>query len=257
MKTCILLSGLQRNFEPFIENQLKCVIDKYGLDVFIFTSDENVNRVSSSGFLNIDYITRTKYDNDVQFFYGKYKNLKGIHIDYDNNKFNEFIGKSGIKKHRNHTLNMISSYFKFNECIKLMEEYENNNNFKYDMVLRCRLDFFAFNDFLNLDIVDKNVIYLPICKISKHKDDSGILMNRNCVDYVKQFIDIIIKFNDAPAYIIIENEFHNYLNKKYKIRFVENLSYRIGVGGKVTDIPYYDSCAKDKIVSLEYPQVLQ
>jgi hypothetical protein len=137
-----------------------------------------------------------------------------------------------------------------------MEEYENNNNFKYDMVLRCRLDFFAFNDFLNLDIVDKNVIYLPICKLSKHKDDSGILMNRNCVDYVKQFIDIIIKFNDETAYIIIENEFHNYLNKKYSIRFVDNLSYRIGVGGKVTDIPYYDSCAKDKIVSFEYPQVL-
>ena len=40
MKACILLSGLQRNFKPFIENQLRCVIDKYKLDLFIYTSDE-------------------------------------------------------------------------------------------------------------------------------------------------------------------------------------------------------------------------
>jgi hypothetical protein len=29
MKICILLSGLQRNFEPFIENQLNLVIDAH------------------------------------------------------------------------------------------------------------------------------------------------------------------------------------------------------------------------------------
>lgn len=35
MKICILLSGLQRNFEPFIENQLNLVINAHDLDVLL------------------------------------------------------------------------------------------------------------------------------------------------------------------------------------------------------------------------------
>lgn len=253
MKLCILLSGLQRNFEPFIENQLNYVINKYNLDVFIFTSDENKNRYNSSC---IDYITRQKYDNDIQFFYNKYKNLKKIYIDNDNNKFNDFILKNNIKKNRNHTLNMISSYFKFNECIKLMEDYENDNNFKYDLVLRCRLDFFAFDNFININNVDKNIIYLPVSKYNCHHDDSGILMNRHCIDYVKEFINIPITFNDDNDYICIETEFHNYLQKNYKICFIDNLSYRIGVGCMVSNIPYYNNSCKDKLFTLEYKHEL-
>lgn len=250
MRTCILLSGLQRNFEPFIENQLKCVINKYNLDVFIFTSDENVNRVILHS--NIHYITRTKYDNDIQFFYNKYKNIKSIYIDNENCKFNDFIIKNNIKKNKNHTINMLSSYFKFNECIKLMEIYEINNNFKYDLVLRCRLDFFAFDDFININNIDKNIIYLPISKFNNHQDDSGILMNRNCIEYVKEFIQILINFNDNDKYIVIETEFNNYLKKKYHIFYTDKLSYRIGVCANVTNIPYYDNTSKNTLFSLEY-----
>lgn len=255
MRSCILLSGLQRNFEPFIENQLKCVINKYNLDVFIFTSDENVNRIVSDS--NINYITRKKYDNCTDFFYNKYKQLKNIYIDYDNCKFNDFILKNNIKKNKNHTMNMISSYFKFNECIKLMEDYEVDNNFNYDVVLRCRLDFFAFDDFLNINNIDKNIIYLPISKFCNHKDDSGILINRNCIEYIKQFINVIINFNDNNNYIIIEDEFHNYLNKKYTTIYTDKLSYRIGVGAEIKKIPYYDNTSKDTLFSLEYEKELK
>ena len=67
MRKCILLTGLQRNFEPFIENQLNLVINKYNLDVFIFTSDLNSYRyVQHYADIhrdrgNIDYI-RCFYD---------------------------------------------------------------------------------------------------------------------------------------------------------------------------------------------------
>ena len=59
MKICILLSGLQRNFEPFIENQLKFVINKYNLDVFIFTSDENLYRHNNGSV--IDYLKQENF----------------------------------------------------------------------------------------------------------------------------------------------------------------------------------------------------
>lgn len=63
-----------------------------------------------------------------------------------------------------------------------------NNNFKYDLVIRCRLDFFAYEDFLNPHNVNANVIYLPVSKYNNHKDDSGFIMNRHCIEYFKTFL---------------------------------------------------------------------
>jgi len=261
MKICILLSGLQRNFEPFIENQLKLVIEPYDLDVFIYTSNQNllryyhktqqnhqtkknhhINHPNALIFYDpngiIDYVKKENYENDEDFFRSKYKNLKGIYIDHNDTKFNEFIEKNKVTKHKNHTLNMVSSYFKINECIKLMEEYENKNNFKYDVVIRCRLDFFAYADFLNLRDVNTNLIYLPISKYNDHKDDSGFIMNRQCIDYFKQFINVIIEFDDNDGYFIVENQLFNYLAKKYKLSFTPQFSYRIGTNDNLRNIPF-------------------
>jgi hypothetical protein len=77
MKICILLSGLQRNFEPFIENQLNLVINAYYLDVFIFTSNQNALRFYDNNGV-IDYVKKEDCANDEAFFESKYKNLKGI-----------------------------------------------------------------------------------------------------------------------------------------------------------------------------------
>lgn len=252
MKICILLSGLQRNFEPFVENQLNIVINAYDLDVFIFTSNQNALRYCIGD--EIDYVKKENYVNDAEFFKSKYKNLKGIHIDQDDCKFNEFIKQNNVTKHRNHTLNMINSYFKINECIKLMEHHENENNFKYELVIRCRLDFFAYADFLNPHNVNDNVIYLPISKYVDHKDDSGFIMNRNCIEYFKQFINVIIEFNDQSDYIYIEDQLIDYLQKQYELCFTPQFAYRIGTNGDLHEIPFLNET--HKLDSIEYKQCL-
>jgi len=254
MKICILLSGLQRNFEPFIENQINLVINKYNLDVFIYTCDENVVRFSNEE--TIDYIKKENYNNDENFFKNKYKNLKSIFIDYNNLKFNEFIDKNNIVKHKNHTVNMIISYFKINECIKLMEDYEVINNIKYDIVMRCRLDFFAFNNFLNPYEVNTNIIYLPISYYNNHKDDGGFIMSRNNIDYFKNFIYEIINYNDEFYTINIEHELIYYLEKHFEVYFTSDFCYRIGVGCKINEIPFINNNFKDNLYSIEYKNEL-
>ena len=251
MKICILLTGLQRNFEPFIENQLNIVINAHDLDVFIFTSNQNALRFYENGVIN--YVKKENYANDEEFFKSKYKNLKGIHIDQDDCKFNEFIMMNNIIKNKNHTLNMINSYFKINECIKLMEEYENENKFKYELVIRCRLDFFAYDDFLNPHNVNNNVIYLPISKYyNHHKDDSGFIMNRNCIEYFKKFINVIIEFNDQSNYIHIENQLIDYLKQQYELCFTTQFAYRIGISGHLHEIPFFNETHKHKLDSIEH-----
>jgi hypothetical protein len=252
MKICILLSGLQRNFEPFIENQLNLVINAHDLDVFIYTSNQNALRYWIGD--EIDYVKKENYANDEEFFKLKYKNLKGIHIDQDDCKFNEFIKHNNVTKHRNHTLNMINSCFKINECIKLMEEYENNNNFKYDLVIRCRLDFFAYEDFLNPHNVNANVIYLPVSKYNNHKDDSGFIMNRHCIEYFKTFINVIIEFNDQFNYFYSENQLIDHLQKRYELCFTTQFAYRLGTNGNLHEIPYL--IETHKLDSIEHKQFI-
>ena len=253
MKICILLSGLQRNFEPFIENQLNLVINAHDLDVFIFTSNQNALRYYDSNGV-IDYVKKENYANDEEFFKTKYKNLKGIHIDQDDCKFNEFIKENNVTKHRNHTLNMINSCFKINECIKMMEEYETNNDFKYELVIRCRLDFFAYEDFLNPHNVNKNIIYLPVSKYNDHKDDSGFIMHRNCIDYFKKFINVIIGFDDQLHYFNIEDQLIDHLQKRYELCFTPQFAYRLGTNGKLHEIPFLNET--HKLDSIEHKQCL-
>lgn len=266
MRACILLSGLQRNFEPFIENQLNLVIRKYDLDVFIYTSSENLVRYSRIGDQHtsnlVDYVKRDEFTNDEQFFRNKYgDHLKSVYIDRGNHAFNQFLRDYAVSNTRNHTTNVISAYFKIMECIKLMERYESQNGFKYDAVLRARLDFFVLDDFFNLADFDPNVVYMPISKFNGHRDDSGFLANREVIHHFKHFINRLTTFDDTKDYINIEKQIMDFFlamvthmrkTRPMSARYIPNLTYRIGVGCNVEKVPYYNPLDKDKLFSLEY-----
>lgn len=260
MKACILLSGLQRNFKPFIANQLQCVIHKYKLDVFIYTSDENVLRYSDPNFNHnkvIDYKTAPSFETGVAFFRNAYSSyLNGIYIDHNNEQFTEYLKQHDVKKHRNHTVNMISSYFKINGAISLMEEYEKQHGFTYDIVMRCRLDFYSCdNSFVDPYKINLDTVYFPISRFNHHKDDGGFIMKREFIDYFKRFIQVIISFDDTLRYIIIEGQLHNYMNQRHKVAYIPNFAYRIGLGCRPSTIPYIQNI--DLLNSLEYQNELQ
>lgn len=257
MKACILLSGLQRNFKPFIENQLRCVINKYKLDVFIYTSDENVLRYSASDNSVIDYKTSQSFETDEDFFRNAYSSsLKGIYIDHNNEQFTEFLREHNVTKHRNHTVNMISSYFKINGCISLMELYEKQHGFRYDIVMRCRLDFYACDDdFINPYQINPNTVYFPVSRFNRHKDDGGFIIKRAFIDDCKDFINVIIGFDDRTRYIIIEEQLYHYMKSKHNIAYIPNFAYRIGLGCRPSTIPYIRNL--ELLESLEYHNELQ
>lgn len=265
MKACILLSGLQRNFKPFIANQLRCVIHKYKLDVFIYTSDENVLRYSKSDSDSdsdhthtvIDYKTAPSFETGIDFFRNAYSSyVKGIYIDHNNEQFTEYLKQHNIKKHRNHTVNMISSYFKINGAISLMEEYEKQRGFRYDIVMRCRLDFYSCDDsFVDPYKINLDTVYFPISKFNHHKDDGGFIMRREFIPYFKVFIQVIASFDDTSGYIIIEDKLHYYMKHRHKVAYIPNFAYRIGLGCRPSTIPYIQNL--ELLNSLEYHNELQ
>jgi hypothetical protein len=256
MKTAILLSGLQRNFEPFIMNQLECVIKRFNCDVFMFTSNENnnryVNRVNDK--FDINYKIEKDIDNDSIFFYNKYgDNLKDICIDNDNKLFNEFISSYDFSNTINFHKNLISAYFKVHKCVELMENYETKNNIRYDRVIRARLDFFVDNkirDDINLLDV-RNTVYGSKF-ISNHEDDCFFVMNRENINLFKNFVFKLIEIRDRNECISVESELKNCISSKTNLEFLYNLGKRISSKIYFRDIPYFNEEDITKLKSLEY-----
>ena len=137
-----------------------CALPIYKLDVFIYTSDENVLRYSEQDNTVIDYKTAPAFQTDEDFFRNAYSSsLKGIYIDRNNEQCTAFLRERNVTKHRNHTVNMIHSYFKINGAISLMEAYEKQHGFRYDIVMRCRLDFYSCdNNFVDPYQLNMNTV---------------------------------------------------------------------------------------------------
>ena len=122
MRFALLLSGLQRNNKPFIENQLNCIIKNNDCDVFIFTSDENNNRHFNNN--QIIHSQSRRFKQNGEYYkkkYGKY--LKKVTIDYENNLFNKYVSKYFKKTGNTFHHNLLSANFKIKSVIEMMEKH--------------------------------------------------------------------------------------------------------------------------------------
>jgi len=258
MKIALLLSGLQRNFKPFIKNQIECLIKKYNCDLFIYTSNENNNRYISDGV--IGYKQNKIFNNDENFFYSRYNNyLKLIYIDYNNKNFNEFLNNYDISKTKNFHINLISSYFKVRNCIKLMYDYEQNNNIKYDIVIRARLDFFVNNNFANYNLLEfdlKNNIYGSQFRCG-HKDDCFFIMDRKYINIFYDFIFHLLEIRVSDNNIWVEKELIDKIEKYTNLIFLKNFGERIGSNTPLKNIPFFNKDNLNLLYSIEYLHTLK
>ena len=93
-------------------------------------------------------------------------------------------------------------------------------------------------------------------KYNNHKDDSGFIMNRNCIEYFKKFINVIIDFNDQFNYFYIEDQLIDHLQKQYELCFTTQFAYRLGTNGNLHEIPFFNETSKHKLDSIEHKQCL-
>ena len=256
MKVALLLSGLQRNFQPFINNHIEKIIKRYNCDLFVFNLNKNNNRYISEG--KISYKINDNFDNDISYFQEKYKEfLKDIYIDNDNKLFEEFKKKNiNIKEENNNfTLNLISQYFKIHSCLNLMEKYEKKNNFKYDIIFRMRLDGFTAKNYLEYNL--NNFNFENNCYMSKAisgwKDDSCLIISRKYSFLLEKFVFELIKYVNGER-ICVEEELFKFISKNsLNIIFINNLICRVGtIERGYCNIPFLKLKDFENLKSLEY-----
>jgi hypothetical protein len=178
MKIAICLSGQPRFLEKgYINISNKILSSNNDFDFFIHTwwSSDLINQKSNRNY--------TFEDNSIEMITNLYK-PKGF-INQPQKMFN-------IKQDVDYeTLNPISPYSMF-YSIKianyLKSFFENENNFKYDLVIRCRFDILLENINLNFDKINDNEIYLDTVG-SGFPNDQFAISNSKTMDYYCSLYD--------------------------------------------------------------------
>ena len=254
MKIGLVLTGLQRNCEPFIKNQLNLLIKNNKCDLFIFTSNTNNDRYANEDYSFISYKENKPFTNKESFFKEKYKEfLKDIYIDEDDKLFKDYYKKNVKKDIKFFHYNLLQAYFKVYQGLKLLFNYEKQHSFKYDVVVRARLDGFLLQP-LNLSAFSfsNNECYLSEIDDTR-KEDSIVITNRNSIEHLYSFIEKVIEKSYQQENIDIEGLLYDHLNNKgLKTVLVKDLYSRIGATYiEYKKIPYFKKQDLKKLTSLE------
>lgn len=158
MKIAVCYSGMFRNFQNNVDNNIKHLISKYNSDVYLSFWD-------IYGFDTF----RTKFDiknndeilEDVKEDVLNKLNPKNFEFELYS-KLNDFFEEEGNKyKHSTnpppYCKNVLSMWYKVEKCGKMVED----SGINYDVIIRLRSDI-SFNSDLILQQPKENTIYSPL-----------------------------------------------------------------------------------------------
>jgi hypothetical protein len=154
MKIALCLSGQPRYLEEGFYFIQKYLLSKYKIDVFIHTwwDEDDINK--NFKFTNIK--RNGTYDPEslkkIEEFYSPKKMMVEPQIIFES--FEE-VNYGGL-----HPISVPSSFYSLMKSNDLKKEYEKNNKFKYDVVIRCRFDIVINNFGLDLEKLNLDKIYV-------------------------------------------------------------------------------------------------
>lgn len=236
MKIALIITGQLGKFnfkekdEKSINDLWKLKVEKYNIDVFAITEDNNYYNIEDDTQIFSDskmivtnnnswrlyknkkiktYIESFKYiENILKTCFGdkikKYEildNSKNFNIDnYKTNLiknkkhkiFYDFALKIG--REESQIFGLLSQFYKLEKCFNFMEEYEKEHNFKYDIIIRSRFDTIFQNNFILDEIDYSNKVYSP--KSDHHMNDwfcigNRIIMEKYCTYYTNMVPNLL------------------------------------------------------------------
>ena len=174
MKIALCFSGLPRFINETYDNLSNNLIQNYDVDVFVHTWYISGQLMRDCGDkLWSKYTFNENPTNLIKLLY----NVKGIKVDIPIDYFEtsilcDYNYEPTLEKYMPHFLNDSGSRYFINACHsmwtsiyesnKLKTEYEKENNFVYDVVIRCRFDEMLCNS-INFQLYDMNSIHVSHC----------------------------------------------------------------------------------------------
>ncbi len=131
-RVALCLSGHLRSFEATYKYLKENIINPTNCDIFIFSWD----KLGYDGARGDRHLINQNVDeNKIKQLYNPKKIIISKPIDFNVDKYLNRLG-SGLRNP-----NIVSNmFYGINQSNNLKKEFENENNFKYDAVIRCRAD---------------------------------------------------------------------------------------------------------------------
>lgn len=170
-RVAILLAGEMRNYDniELVQKNKKYLFEVYNCDIFISTWDKKGYSPAHG------YAYNKPYSDDkitIQNIENIYNNIKSINIENFNDWFSnlpeEYKALYNLRQHGgNCYATVFPQLYKLWDCNRLKTEYEKQNDFQYDLVIRFRPDMCLveeipkeyLTDFLDIDKVSQNKIF--------------------------------------------------------------------------------------------------
>jgi len=207
MKIAVLLSGNIRTWE---RSNLLDFID-LDVDYFISTTNKKYNYHpfinNKFGYHNIN--DELIDDENIKKLFNKI-NYKKLLISDDDVIIDENFSPN--------MRNLDSCYHQYNRIKKILndiEDYENNNNFKYDLILKTRIDLIYYGK------LSQNIYSVFNTDYVMYEDgcDSDIISNRNdFFNIVNHVVDEFYNQSDLQSHIHPPHSMLNSAVKKFNLR---------------------------------------
>jgi len=206
-KVAICISGHMRAFEATFESLKHAIIGPLNADVFISTweslgtpfrgFDQRIVRMNTNDYISrINYLYRPKKLFVEPFIHFPYR-PKLIEKNWEGRDLN------GI----------LSMYYKIKMCNDLKSQYEKENNFTYDCVIRYRADLFILQAPMIRKGMDLNKIYLPNFFDWGGYNDQFAYSSSQVMDIYSSLFDNIEKYMDEGMYINPEKLLKHHIDK--------------------------------------------
>lgn len=232
MRVALCISGQPRNTTRGIPNILKNL--NFEFDVFQHgwwdsNSSNSLFTKSNAAKLN-DVVSEPVHNNWISKMYENF-NMKKLLLETQV----PFSVPDILEKRKAYfanAFNICSSLYGIYKCNELKKEYENQNNFKYNFVIRIRLDF-GFLEPIDIKNYDPNIIYVPSdfgLKRYGFNDQFAIGSSSNMdvySDAYNHIVDILNSgFDDPMGHEQLIQRHLEINNIKFKLKDFKNFLWR-------------------------------
>ncbi len=196
MKIALVLSGQLRHVEKGYEFIYKNLMEGYDVDTFIHAwhNPEKTGEKFSTWWAGVHHDGADKLALDI---YKPKKHLIEPQKELDQKTYNadQYEGKYRVGA-------TLSMFYSMKEANRLKKEYEEENNFKYDVVVRCRFDFGIFTKINYEKYEYKDFIHF----IDNCSHERAMCMNDHFAFSKSEYMDVYSNTYDSIETIYYEQK---------------------------------------------------
>jgi len=249
MKIALCLSGNSRSFVTCYDSIYKSIIKDRDVDVFISTWG-----IKNNFDYNFKFCEDESDINElIQLYNPKLTDIQDYDKEQESIIINDCNGNELLKYDElntktesliNYAFNAMSMYYKIYRCNNLKIQYEKTNNFKYDIVIRSRMDFLFENritdEMLQLASNDNDIILIKDEYAKKSKclcNDKFCFGTSNLMDRYCDLFNNINKYHKEQ--IIIDGQVlcaHHIVKLGLNIKWIDINYSKIRPRKKICDI---------------------